>query len=131
MLEFEEPNKKGVTSGSIFLVKLSCNDQVGPFPGYINTEHTHMVVIKQYCAKLNWLLYGEMEKNGRHFKHMSFFRWVWKQSLMKTATLSLRVWTVLEGTSGRVKTSAMVKPVKDLRFTEPQLPDDLGEGSLS
>lgn len=32
-----------------------------------------MVVIKQYCAKLNRLLYGEMEKNGRRFKSMSFF----------------------------------------------------------
>lgn len=42
------------------------------FPEYINTEDTHMVVIKQYCAKLNWLLYGEMEKNGKYFKHMSF-----------------------------------------------------------
>lgn len=29
-----------------------------------------MVVIKWYCAKLNWLLYGEMEKESRHFKHM-------------------------------------------------------------
>ena len=59
------------------------------------------------------------------------FRGVWKQSLMKTATLSPRVWTILEGIAGWVKTSNMVKPATNLRFTESRLPDHLGKGSLS
>lgn len=48
-----------------------------------------MVVIKQYCAKLNWLLYGEMEKNGRHFKHMGFSSLSLEAITHKEATLSL------------------------------------------
>lgn len=50
---------------------------------------------------------------------------------MKTATLSPRVWTVLEGTSGWVETCDMVKPATNRAFTESGLPDSVGEGSLS
>lgn len=37
---------------------------------------------------------------------------------MKTATLSPRVWTSVEGISGWVKISDMVKPAMNLRFAE-------------
>ena len=80
-----------------------------------------MVVIKQYCAKLNGLLDGEMEKNGRHFKHMSF------------SLLGLEVIThedsyficssVLEGTSGiGLKTATWSSPKQTRGARSPDCP---------
>lgn len=79
-----------------------------------------MVVIKQYCAKLNGLLYGEMEKNGRHFKHMSFSSLGLEVithedsyficSIVECSRRDFRYWA---------KTSDMVKREIDRRCTEP------------
>lgn len=79
-----------------------------------------MVVIKQYCAKLNGLLYGEMEKNGRHFKHMSFSSLGLEVithedsyficSIVEHSRRDFRYW---------VKTSDVVKPKTDQGHVEP------------
>ena len=58
-----------------------------------------MVVIKQYCAKLNGLLYGEMEKNGRHFKHMSFSSLGLEVITHEDSYFICSMRSVLEGTS--------------------------------
>lgn len=79
-----------------------------------------MVVIKQYCAKLNGLLDGEMEKNGRHFKHMSFsllgLEVITHEdsyficSIAERSRRDFRYW---------VKNSDMVKPETDQGCAEP------------